>query len=214
MNKRFLIIFIGYFAPLIFGAISCNKWINDCGPFPDKYKVKSLKWNIYKAKYSMNADPRLVLSEITEDSIIYNEYSIHIYNEAEEYFSLGNKTNSFGFINFAYACSPKYPSTDESIKDIQIYCNKDYNSNHTAGTNLADLFDIVVFYPYNQLYEEKFDLSDYLATFPPVPNQMTFILRDPPAFTNEFEFRVEYYLEGIDHDYFEHKTRRVIIRTE
>lgn len=54
------------------------------------------------------------------------------------------KINRNPFVNSAYACDPPPPSyvlKDDGIVSRAITCNKDFDSNHPAGSNLLDLFN-------------------------------------------------------------------------
>lgn len=192
------------------GLFSCD----DCGPFPDKLKVKSLDWYNYFAEYSETAEPKLILSDITTDSVNYNNYSIFIAPQMITYFSMLHNSNSFSLINSAYACSPVTPTTDETIDSILIICDKDFDATHLAGNNLSELFFIVVLDQANNIYYNRFDLPEYLITKPTVPTEMTLLLKSPPNLTEGYEFTVKYFQDGIDCDYFEFKTNEIVIRNE
>lgn len=213
MRNKIVIFFAGYILIIIIGLLSC---INKCGPFPDKFKVTKIEWYVCKSVFydTANINVRLVHSSIMYDSVDYNEYSVWMTLIPQTYFSLVNKINSFSLINSANACSPRDPTTDEKIDSILIFCEKDFDENHLAGDDLSDLFDVVVIDEVNNIYNAKFALTEYLDTKPSVPFEMTLILRNPPAATTEFEFNIKYYQDGIDQDYFEHKTNKVVIRKE
>jgi hypothetical protein len=190
--------------------ISCNK----CGPFPDKFKTLGLEWNIYGAVYSDTAANKLSLSEIVNDTVAYNLYAIRIKPETEYYFTVNQNYNSFELINSVFACDPALPTTDERIDSIIIITDKDFDSNYPAVTDLSDLFDIVVIDETNYTVQEKFKLNSYLETKPTMPRYMTLILNSPPNLTTDFEFTVKYYQDGIDHNFFEFKTYKVVIINE
>jgi hypothetical protein len=71
MNKKILTIFTGYIFVYLLGVLACD----NCGPSPDKFKVTSLDWHINKAIYSETIQPKLILSEIRNDTALYSEYS-------------------------------------------------------------------------------------------------------------------------------------------
>jgi len=164
--------------------------------------------------YSESGETKLVLSEIENDTVVYDKYSILIIPHSETYFSMISRTNSFNIINSAYACSPVTPTTDERIDSIKIICDKAFDTNHPIGTDLAGLFDIVIVDPMNNIYYEKFDLSEYVKTNPTRAIEMVLILKSPPDLTSDFEFMIKYYQEGIDYDYFEFKTKNIVIKNE
>lgn len=49
---------------------------------------------------------------------------------------------------------------------------------------------------------------------PFVPDQMTLLLKSPPDSTMSFEFKVEYYQDGVDYNYFEFTTNKVVLKNE
>jgi hypothetical protein len=211
MKRKLLVIIAGYFFFLIAGLISCEE-INECGPFPDRFKVTSLDWINYRAVYSDTAAIPLFLSEISNDTVGYNEYSIFIAPRTETYYSMIQKSNSFGLISSAYACSPVIPTTDERIDSIVIICNRNFDSHHPAGHDLSGLFDMVVYDQVNNIYYDKYDLTEYIETKPSVPDEMTCILKSPPDQTTDFEFTVKYFQDGIDFDYFGFRTNKIVIK--
>lgn len=214
MRQKIILIFSAYFTILIIGLIACDE-INDCGPFPNKFKVVGLDWVNYKAIYSDTADTKLVLSYIDNDSEIFNEYSIFIAPRQETYFAQNSMDWNFSLIQSAYACSPVIPTTDEKIDSVVILSQKDFDANHPAGTDLSDLFEIVVLDNANGIYYEKFEMENYLSTNPTVPNELTMILKHQPDITTDFVFSIKYYQKGIDdNDFFEFTTNKIIIKRE
>ncbi len=175
------------------------------------FKVKGLEWFNYEALYSDTAVHKLVLSDMG-DSVDYQLYSIYIRPIQETYFTENTKSWNFDFIQSAYACEPVTPQTDETIDSISITSTKDYNLSHPAGTNLSDLFDIVVLDEANFIHYERFQLQDYVQWKPEVPNILILFLREPPLNTTEFTFEVKYYQDGIDNDFFKLVTNTVVIK--
>lgn len=213
MKKKLVTIITGYVLLFVLGIIACEK-INDCDSFPNKFKVIGLDWNQSKAIYSDHPDAGLILSDITGDSVEYNMYSLNIKPRQETYFAQNCKRIEFGLMNTVYACSPVIPETDEKIDSIVIISSKDFDLNHLAGSNLSDLFDIVVFDQANSIYYEKYRLNEYVNSNPSVPIEMTIILREQPDMAEHFVFLVKYYQDGIDYDYFEFETPGIVLKKE
>lgn len=209
MKNKIKFFITSYFIFLCFGVVSCE---DDCGPFPDSLKVINLDWKIYEGIFIETSNNGLNLSEITENSVLYDTFSIFIEPQKETYFSVINKINSINLISSAYACSPIPPKTNDNIENIEIFANKEFNTNHPIGENLAKIFDIIIFDSENDLYYEKFDLETYLITKPKVPNEMTLILKDSPIETSDFKFTVKYYQNGKDVNYLEFETNSIEIR--
>lgn len=209
MKQKVILIFTGSFFLFVIGLVSCE---NECGPFPNKFKIIGLDWYTYKATYSETSVPMLILSDIENDSVVYNQYSILIAPIQETYFAQNFNNWNFNLIKTAYACSPLIPETDEKIDSIVIKSTKDFNENYPSGSDLADLFNVIVRDLANNIYYEKFSLKDYLGTNPSIPNELTLILREQPDLVTDFEFLVKYYQDGIDHDYFEFTTNKIVIK--
>lgn len=200
----------GFLLLFLFGLFSCEE---ECGPFPNKFKIVGLDWVNHKAVYSDTADAKLQLSDIENDSVIYKEYSILIVPRQDTYFAQNINKWNFSLIQSAYACSPVVPTTDEKIDSIVILSDSDFNLNYSSGKNLSDLFDIVILDQTNEIYQEKYDLNDYLSTNPNVPSELTLILKEQPDLTKDFEFLVKYYQNGVDdNDFFEFTTNKIVIK--
>lgn len=208
MKHKVKLIFTGSLILFIIGLLSCE---NECGPFPNKFKIIGLDWHNYKATYTVTPDTELELSDIENDSVVYNQYSILIVPIQETYFAQNFNNWNINLIKTAHACSPIRPLTDEKIDSIVINSTKDFNENYPSGSDLADLFDVVVLDLANNVYFGKYNLKDYLGTNPSIPIEMTLILREQPDLETDFEFLVKYYQDGIDHDYFEFTTNKIVI---
>lgn len=173
-----------------------------------------LDWHNYQAIYSDTASTRLKLLEIANDTVDFNMYSIDIIPRQETYFAQNMNKWSFSLINSAYACDPGLPQTDERIDSIVITSTKDFDNNHPSGAELSDLFDIIVLDYANGIYYEKYTLNDYVETNPYVPNELVLILNKQPDLITDFQFLVKYYQNGIDYDYFEFSTDKIVINRE
>ena len=186
MKNKLFILLGGFWILFLIGNFSCDT----CGPFPNKFKMIGLDWFNYKAIYSDTASTRLKLLEIANDTV------------------------DFSLINSAYACDPAIPQTDEKIDSIVITSAKDFDINHPSGIDLSDVFDVVVLDDANGIYFEKYTLDDYLDTNPYVPNELVLVLNKQPDLTTDFQFLVKYYQNGIDYDYFEFVTDKIVIDRE
>ena len=210
MKNKLFILLGGFWILFLIGNFSCDT----CGPFPNKFKMIGLDWFNYKAIYSDTASTRLKLLEIANDTVDFNMYSIDIKPKQETYFAQHSSRWSFSLINSAYACDPAIPQTDEKIDSIVITSAKDFDINHPSGIDLSDVFDVVVLDDANGIYFEKYTLDDYLDTNPYVPNELVLILNKQPDLTTDFQFLVKYYQNGIDYDYFEFLTGKIVIDRE
>jgi hypothetical protein len=203
MNKKVFTIFTGYILLTVTtGLISC---VDDCGPFPDKFKVTSIDWNTYKVTLTTD---NLTLSEIT-NGVTFNQLGIDLKPKTQTYFSF--IINSLSLTTGLYACSPLEPTTDDKTIDIKITANKDFTEEYPQGTDLSGLFDIVISDWYRGIYADKYDLKEYLQTTPFVTQEMTLILKSAPQTTDEYRFTVKYFQDGVDLDYSEFTTNNILV---
>lgn len=211
MIKRFVIILNLYLLTIIIiGIVSCDN-STDCGPFPDKFKLTGITL-ILKESHNSDGDS---FQYITNDSVVYSKFTITILPQTKSYYSSNINKPLFGIVNSAYACSPsRPPTTDEKIENIEIICNKDFDSSHSAGNNLADIFDIII-KDYHKFNYEKYDLIEFLSQNPvSTEPDIYLVLKAPPEKTGEFEFTIKYTQDGIDFDYFEKTTNKIVITKE
>ncbi len=202
MRRKVLTIFIGYFLlTLVTGLISCD----DCGPFPDKFKVTSIDWNTYRVTLT---EGNVTLSEIT-NGVTFNQLGIHLKPKTQTYFSF--IINNYTLTTGLYACSPLEPTTDDKIIDIEINTNKDFSDEYPQGTDLSGLFDIVISDWYRGISADKYDLKEYLQTTPFVTQEMTLILRYAPQTADEYRFTIKYFQDGVDLDYSEFTTSDILV---
>ena len=158
---------------------------------------------------------QIKLSEIENNSVSYEKYSIRITAEIETYFAYEKSKMKNIFIENSYACSPAPPKTDEKITNIEIYTNNDYNSMNQSGQNINQLFDVLVLNHFSSFpYYEKFDLIEYINTNPNIANELIFVLKEAPENNDNFIFEIKYYQNGIDLNEYSFVTNEIGIRKE
>ena len=223
MARKIKYLLIGYCLILFLGVLSCADCVES--GYRDKYKIISLDWRIYSVSdstlYGDKVIGKIDLSPLVQNSVLYSQYGISItprtrrYRSSRSYYSYSrNKINTFSFINSAYACSPADPTTDDRIRDIKIFSKRDFNSEYPAGSNLALLFDIIVKPDRSSYRKIKWDLTKYLLTRSIPSRLMLLVLKESPEVTADYTFKIEYYQDGKDLDFFEFTTRTVEIRTK
>ncbi len=206
MRNKILLIVSIYFIILILGLVSCEK----CGPFPSNYKVIGMESYLSNLVYSDTTEQDYMLKQITNDTVDYSSYSILLIPETETYFASKN-LYSFSLITSAYACSPVIPTSDEKIDSIQIITNSDFDNTHPSGSNLADIFDVIINDYENGINNQRYQLQDYTDSKPYVSSEIILLLKNAPNETKEFEFTIKYYQDGISYDYFELIADAVVI---
>jgi hypothetical protein len=211
MKKKMKFFIRSYIIILFLGIISCE---DDCGPFPNKFKISSLNSEILQIEV-LNEKHQIKLSEIENNSVSYEKYSIRITAEIETYFAYEKSKMKNIFIENSYACSPAPPKTDEKITNIEIYTNNDYNSMNQSGQNINQLFDVLVLNHFSSFpYYEKFDLIEYINTNPNIANELIFVLKEAPENNDNFIFEIKYYQNGIDLNEYSFVTNEIEIRKE
>lgn len=186
----------------------------NCGPFADKFKTTSFVSEIRKVEHSDSPGSELILRLVEDDTLSYDAFAILMTPIIETYFSSAQRSRPLTLIPAAYACSPSHPSSDEVIRDIQIYSSQAFDREHAAGENLADLFDIVVMDRTTGAHRQRFDLNDFLASAPTAVDEIILVLDARPQMTAAFEFEVKYFQEGAGLRYYEYKTEAVVLRAE
>ena len=211
MKKKIKFFIRSYIIILFLGIISCE---DDCEPFPNKFKISSLNSEILQIEV-LNEKHQIKLSEIENNSVSYEKYSIRITAEIETYFAYEESKMKNIFIENSYACSPAPPKTDEKITNIEIYTNNDYNSMNQSGQNINQLFDVLVLNHFSSFpYYENFDLIEYINTNPNIANELIFVLKEAPENNDNFIFEIKYYQNGIDLNEYSFVTNEIEIRKE
>ncbi len=181
-NIEFKSIFI--FLILFTGMFSCT----DCGPFPDKSRVKDITFKMYQMDFSNTID----LNEITGSSIAYNKLAIEVTPNIENYFSILKKLNSFSLIPSAYACDPVPPEMVDRISNIEIFSDSDYNTLHPANTNLADIISLRL--PLSVIQE--YTLTGFIEVNSTFPETMLLLLNQAPDANAMHQITIKIYTDG------------------
>lgn len=208
MKKKLIAILSLFLIIHILSIVSCI----DCGPFPDKYKVKGLNFSVVKVE-NLNFESEIpILHETIEnDTISYENFGINISPIINHYFSL-NYNVSFNLIKSAYACSPTKPTTDETIENIKIISHISFDEDHKENSDISEYFDIITLDIEGGQSLKKYNLLQYLSKKPEISEtEFTLILNTQPKEKNLFSFTIKYYQNGIDNDYFEYETGNYFI---
>jgi hypothetical protein len=209
MLRKTLLIYIISVALFALLSVSCNLTGDDCGPFKDKFKVVNFDVELKNLSISSSPEFQVQHSTLERDTVKFNEFSVGFFPISEYYSSNTLPTSFFSFFPEAYACSPPIPVSEERISDIRIFSNQGYNSNFSAEDNLSKLFDVVTFYRskgYNRL-----GLNEFISSNPFVPDELFLIPNSAPETTEPITFKIQYYQDGIDLDYFENTTKSLVI---
>ncbi len=204
-----ILAFLLLMAVTILSSLSCGDGL-DCGPFPNFFKLTNLGSKLFEVEYSEDRSSIIDYNRITENQVVYDKFAIGIIAEIDTY-GWNNPTQNFGLISTAYACTPPIPESEEQIDNIIITTNKDFNLNYPQGSDLSEIFDIVVYDEANNLNNVRFDLNEYIGMNPVVPYQSYLILKEQPDTITSFQFNVQFYQQGIDVDYFEFTTEAVMV---
>jgi hypothetical protein len=210
MKKSFTIFFFAtiFYLTLL---VSCNK--DDCGPFPNRFKVTNIE--LYNQKLK---DPTITPTDYTfesfspQDVLDEKEYYIEINLIKETYYAF-KKTSKFFLQTNAYACSPVDPHSDETIFSLSVKANKDFDSQHPKDADLTDLFDVVIVDYYRNIIYNRMSLTDFIASKPTSKDKLFLVLNTPPANQDAFIFTVTYQTTlGGKENTFIKETQEVIIQ--
>lgn len=168
----------------------------------------------YKGSYLTTIDGELLLTDLLEPEVIYSQFVMVVTARMTGYFSSAEQLHFSNFINTALACSPLERTSDELLVGIEVVSNSDYDTDHPAGSDLSKLIDVVVLEDINEFNQLKIDLSEFLENKSTIPFEIALLLKSPPDVSQEFEFIVNYHIDGIDQDFFELKTDPIRLRIE
>jgi hypothetical protein len=180
-----------------------------CGPFPDKFKVKDFSVSIKKVTGYGGPINAIRLAEIENGSVQFDELAIDMRPDQEFFFSRQPQQSNSYFVRSVHACSPTRPVSDDTILDIQINSDKDFNSEFAAGDNLVELFDVYARYERGGIVQ--LDLPTFIDSQPNAPDHLVFLLKSEPGEATEFQFTIQYFQEGEALSYFEATTDPVTI---
>ena len=194
---------------ILLTSLSCGDGV-DCGPFPSFFKVSGLEWELYEIELSSDQSRMIGNERIEGNQVSFDKFAIGVFPDSETY-GWNNSVQNFGLITVANACSPAPPRSEEEIDNILITANQDFNSNYPQGDNLAAIFDIIVYDDSGNFNGERLDLNTFLGMNPVVPYESYLLLKDQPNSTTSFQFNVQFYIQGIDGDFFEFTTEEVVL---
>lgn len=192
--------------------IACELPVDpDCGPFKDRFMAVDFKTQINRITCldTLHTDIQFMIMDT--DTFSFDEFAITMYPVAEYYFSNRHSNRLAFFISNVYACSPIHPSSDEVIRDIRIYSDRNFNEGYPAGENLAEMFDVIVLY-YSSLHGyRRYDLREFLLSEHTVPDEMNFVLTSQPEYTDRIQFTIEYEMHGLVLEYYEVTTDPIVL---
>ena len=194
----------------LLSSLSCQDDDIDCGPFPRFFKLTGLELVLYKVELSSDQNRMIGNERIEGNTVSFDEFAIGIFPDSETY-GWNNPVKSFGLITVANACSPAPPESEEEIDNIIITTNQDFNPNYPQGENLAEIFDIIVYDDSANFNGSRLDLNTFIGMNPVVPYESYLLLKEQPDSITNFKFNVQFYVQGIDGDFFEFTTEEVVV---
>ncbi|WP_020404804.1 hypothetical protein [Gracilimonas tropica] len=208
MIKKVTGIYFFLVSLVLITAASCNVAGDDCGPFDDKFRTVNFTASIQSI--SISDDPGLYVDyESPEsDTLSFDRFGLSMF-PVQEFYTLNERVPSFSIFPKAYACSPAIPVSEEMITDLKVYSNSNFNSEYSAGENLAPLFEVVVLYR-NSGYRQ-FELNEFLASEPHVPDELFLILKEAPDTAATIQFTVSYSQDGTEMKAFEFTSEPIVL---
>lgn len=202
MLRIFKITIAIFIIGLMLDVSSCAK----CDRFPDRYKLEQLLVQSYAIDMSTGTLNKLY--PLNYNSIVSSDsLGIVLYFNSISYYS----TIRMDWGNVAYACSNTDAITEERIKDIKVVADREYDAQHPAGTNLADILEI-------EMLDDPitagrvYNLADYVANEPPTPyGEASIRLTSPPDEPGEITFYVDFTQDGVDYNSFRGSTPDIYV---
>lgn len=149
----------------------------------------------------------------TAQNMQYGKSMIYINYEPEFY---SHYRANFNLINSAYATSPcpgdGFEGCNELIKNINVYCNKDFDSSHYAGDTINSLFWVEVGNNFNNFDTSKVNLTKF-KDYKPGPfyfDRLVLILGKAPELDSIHDFTIELFMS--DNEVFTAKTEEILIK--
>ena len=176
-------------------AAACDA-TGECGPFADKFRTTDFTSETLRLENSSAPHAEPILAPINHDTLAAGELALRLIAHQERYFSETTTDRAFHFIRAAYACSPPIPTSDEVIRGIRILSDAAFDGTHPSGTNLADLFDVIVLDRPRGVFYQRLALPGFLAMQPNTASELIFILREAPARTGTYRFTIQYMQDG------------------
>lgn len=212
--KRLLVLTL---ATILLPVGACTSPVDDCGPFPDKFKTTGFATSVQQATFSDSLGVEPMLAP-TGDTLRTGHLAVQMRAEKETYISRRSEAPTLQFLSSAYACSPILPTSDEVIQDIEITSSTAFGEAHPAGDDLSALFDVVVFRR-SLAYDEKhgyqrYDLNEFLERDPPAAWKLILVLDATPPTTTRAQFTVEYEQDGKGLEHYEFTTESVVVTSE
>lgn len=209
MFKKTIVAYILLVSFSMITVVSCNLTDDDCGPFDDKFKTVDFQAELKSITISESPGLNLQYSTLESDTVGFDTFGLSMFPIGEYYSMNSERFNSFSLIPSSFACSPPIPVSEEMITDLEIFSNRNFNSEYTSGENLAELFEIVFLYG-NSGYQ-KSNLNEFLSSEPNVPDELFLVLKSAPETTEPIQFTVKYSQDGIDMDSYEFTTEEFVI---
>lgn len=90
--------------------------------------------------------------------------------------------------NYAFACSPLPPYSEESILSLSIRSKQAFGEGFPAGSDISSFFDIVIADPDHAHYMQRMSLQEFLSDSPTVKTQYYLLLNSPIKQSGFYQF--------------------------
>lgn len=210
MLKKTILIYLSLIGVFVLLTISCDLTIDDCGPFPDRFKTTGFESDLKKVAFPDSSANSIQLTPVNSDTISFDEFAIQMIPDAQSYIAQAQRKLNFSIWSKAYACSPPILISDETVTDIQIFSDINYSNGFSSQDNIASLFDIIVYY--DRKGYQRFSFSEFISSKPEVPAEIILLPNAAPSATNSFQFTVKYFQKGLEMDEYEFTTESIVIK--
>lgn len=209
MFKKTIAVYLLIVSFSLIAVVSCNLTDDDCGPFNDKFKTVDFQTGFMNVSISENPSLNLQYRTLESDTIEFYSFGIAMFPIGEFYSLSSKQLHSFSLIPSALACSPPIPVSAEIITGIEIFSNRNFNSEYISADNLAELFEVVVLYRGSGY--QRSTLNEFLSSEPTVPDEIFLLLNLAPESTEPIQFTVKYSQDGVDMESYEFTSNAVVV---
>jgi len=193
-------------AAVLLSLISCEP----CTSGPNSFRVLHLDGSLQRLVTLNGQWNRPVLDQPGADSLDFDELVIQLKPLGEVYQAA--VPINFSFFTEVSACSPAEPATRDRIDSVRVYCQRDFNAQYPAGSDMRSLFDAVVFDWQHSIYYERFSLELFTESAPTFPSEMYLLLNTPPDSAGSYAFEAVFYLDGPGADVVDISTQEIALR--
>jgi hypothetical protein len=198
MNFR---VVVGLAAIWIALHLSCDTVNDPCGgPFPTHFDVQA--YSVFLSEPTFGAS-----ALDTTQAYSYDSMAIRVFPVVEYLYTKASRQGHFG-VQAAYACTPPIPYSVDTLLQLSVITDDDYDSTFMAGDTLDPI--LVVSFLDEKTGPQEMSVSDFLSSRPSVKRDMYLQFSVPPA--QQAQYRFTMYVKHFSGEEFQYVTTSVTIK--